>query len=43
LVNLYEFLQRTKLDVATVAPLHGFVVPYSELQKAATTQVSSLQ
>jgi glyoxylase-like metal-dependent hydrolase (beta-lactamase superfamily II) len=40
LVNLYEVLQRMKLDVVTVAPLHGTVAPYSELQKAATTQVS---
>jgi len=40
LVNLYEVLQHMKLDVATVAPLHGNVAPYSELQKAATTQVS---
>jgi glyoxylase-like metal-dependent hydrolase (beta-lactamase superfamily II) len=40
LVNLYDVLQRMKLDVATVAPLHGGVQPYSELQKAATTQVS---
>jgi len=42
LVVLYEDLERLKLDVATVAPLHAIVVPYSELQKAATTQVSSL-
>jgi len=36
LVNLYEQIQRLKLDVTTVTPLHGFVVPYTELQKAAT-------
>ena len=41
-VNLYEDLQRMKLDVVTIAPLHGFVVPFSEMQKAATPQVSSL-
>jgi flavorubredoxin len=35
-VSLYENLQHLKLDVNTIAPLHGFVVPFSELQKAAT-------
>jgi hypothetical protein len=35
-VNLYANIQRLKLDVDTVAPLHGFVVPFTELQKAAT-------
>jgi glyoxylase-like metal-dependent hydrolase (beta-lactamase superfamily II) len=39
-VLLYEEIQRMKLDVATIAPLHGFVVPFAELQKAATTEVS---
>ena len=34
-VHLYEDLQQMKLDVVTIAPLHGFVVPFSELQKAA--------
>jgi hypothetical protein len=34
-VNLYENVQRLKLDVATIAPLHGFVAPFSELQKSA--------
>ena len=34
-VNLYNDLQQMKLDVVTIAPLHGFVVPFSELQKAA--------
>jgi glyoxylase-like metal-dependent hydrolase (beta-lactamase superfamily II) len=34
-VSLYENLQRLKLDVNTIAPLHGFVVPFSELQKVA--------
>ncbi len=40
-VLLYENLQKMKLDVATIAPLHGFVAPYAELQKAASTEVSS--
>jgi glyoxylase-like metal-dependent hydrolase (beta-lactamase superfamily II) len=40
-VLLYDDIQRMKLDVATIAPLHGFVVPFAELQKAATTEVSS--
>jgi hypothetical protein len=34
-INLYQYVQRLKLDVSTIAPLHGFVVPFSELQKAA--------
>ena len=34
-VHLYEDLQQMKLDIVTIAPLHGFVVPFSELQKAA--------
>jgi glyoxylase-like metal-dependent hydrolase (beta-lactamase superfamily II) len=34
-VNLYENVQRLKLDVVTIAPLHGFVAPFSELQKSA--------
>jgi glyoxylase-like metal-dependent hydrolase (beta-lactamase superfamily II) len=33
--NLYANIERLKLDVATVAPLHGFVVPFAQLQKAA--------
>jgi glyoxylase-like metal-dependent hydrolase (beta-lactamase superfamily II) len=37
---LYQDLQQMKLDVATIAPLHGNVAPFSELQKAATTEVS---
>jgi glyoxylase-like metal-dependent hydrolase (beta-lactamase superfamily II) len=39
-VLLNQDVQQMKLDVATVAPLHGFVVPVAELQKAATTEVS---
>ena len=30
-------IQALKLDVATVAPMHGVVVPFAELQKAAAT------
>jgi len=33
--NLLKQVQALKLDIATVAPMHGIVVPYSELQKAA--------
>jgi glyoxylase-like metal-dependent hydrolase (beta-lactamase superfamily II) len=40
-VLLAQQLQQMKLDVATVAPLHGFVVPYAALQKTASTEVSS--
>ena len=40
-VLLYEDVQKMKLDVATIAPLHGFVVPFAELQKAASTEVST--
>jgi glyoxylase-like metal-dependent hydrolase (beta-lactamase superfamily II) len=35
--NLMKEIQSLKLDVATVAPLHGGVVPFSELQKAASS------
>jgi glyoxylase-like metal-dependent hydrolase (beta-lactamase superfamily II) len=35
--NLMKQIQTLKLDVATVAPMHGIVVPYSELQKAASS------
>jgi glyoxylase-like metal-dependent hydrolase (beta-lactamase superfamily II) len=34
-VNLYENVQHLKLNVETIAPLHGFVTQFSELQKAA--------
>jgi hypothetical protein len=30
-------IQTLKLDVATVAPMHGIVVPFSELQKSASS------
>lgn len=33
--NLMKQIQALKLDVATVAPMHGVVVPFSALQKAA--------
>ena len=32
--NLYENIQRLKLDIQTIAPLHGRVVPYAEMPKA---------
>lgn len=32
--GLYDNIQRLKLDAATIAPLHGRVVPYTELPKA---------
>jgi glyoxylase-like metal-dependent hydrolase (beta-lactamase superfamily II) len=35
MANLMKQIQTLKLDVATVAPLHGTVVPFSEMQKAA--------
>ena len=31
--NLMKNVQRLKLDVTTIAPLHGVVVPFSEFQK----------
>ena len=31
--ELYDNIQRLKLDVTTIAPLHGRVVPYSEMLK----------
>ena len=34
-VNLYQNVERLKLDVKTIAPLHGNVAPFSELQTAA--------
>jgi glyoxylase-like metal-dependent hydrolase (beta-lactamase superfamily II) len=35
--NLNANIERLKLDVVTIAPLHGFVVPVSELKKLAGT------
>jgi glyoxylase-like metal-dependent hydrolase (beta-lactamase superfamily II) len=32
--NLFDNVQRLKLDVVTIAPLHGRVAPYAELPKA---------
>jgi glyoxylase-like metal-dependent hydrolase (beta-lactamase superfamily II) len=32
--NLYDNVQRLKLDIVTIAPLHGRVVPYTEFPKA---------
>ncbi len=34
IANLLKQIQILKLDVATVAPMHGFVVPFSEVKKA---------
>jgi glyoxylase-like metal-dependent hydrolase (beta-lactamase superfamily II) len=36
-VNLYRNIQRLKLDVKTIAPIHGEPVPLSELEKLATS------
>ena len=33
-VNLYENIQRLKLDVGQIVPLHGRIVPLAELEKA---------
>jgi hypothetical protein len=35
--NFVKQVQALKLDVATVAPIHGIVVPYSDVQKAASS------
>ena len=35
--NLNANIERLKLDVVTIAPLHGFVVPVAELKKLAAT------
>ena len=35
--NLNANIERLKLDVVTIAPLHGFVVPIAELKKLAGT------
>jgi len=35
MANLMKQIQALKLDVVTVAPMHGIVVPFSEMQKAA--------
>jgi len=37
IANLVKQVQALKLDVETVAPMHGIVEPYSEVQKAAAT------
>ena len=41
MANLMKQIQVRKLDIATVAPLHGTFVPYAELQKAASAGKSS--
>ena len=35
--NLMKQIQLLKLDIATIAPMHGIVVPFSEFQKAAAS------
>jgi glyoxylase-like metal-dependent hydrolase (beta-lactamase superfamily II) len=35
--NLVKQVQNLKLEVATVAPMHGIVTPYADVQKAAAT------
>jgi glyoxylase-like metal-dependent hydrolase (beta-lactamase superfamily II) len=37
-VNLYENVQRLKLDVTQIAPIHGRIVPWSEFLKAIGKQ-----
>jgi glyoxylase-like metal-dependent hydrolase (beta-lactamase superfamily II) len=37
MANLMKQIETLKLDVTTVAPMHGIVVPFSDLQKAAST------
>ena len=37
MANLLKQVQALKLDVATIAPMHGIVVPFSDLQKAASS------
>ena len=37
IANLVKQVQALKLDVETVAPMHGIVEPYSEVQKAAAS------
>jgi len=32
--NLLKQIQILKLDVATIAPMHGVVVPFADLQKS---------
>jgi glyoxylase-like metal-dependent hydrolase (beta-lactamase superfamily II) len=39
--NLMKNVERLKLDVTTVAPLHGVVVPFSDFQKEVSSAKSS--
>jgi glyoxylase-like metal-dependent hydrolase (beta-lactamase superfamily II) len=39
--NLMKNIQRLKLDVTTIAPLHGVVVPFSDFQKEASSAKGS--
>jgi glyoxylase-like metal-dependent hydrolase (beta-lactamase superfamily II) len=36
-VDLYQHVQELRLNVTTIAPLHGQVAPYTTLRRAATT------
>jgi glyoxylase-like metal-dependent hydrolase (beta-lactamase superfamily II) len=36
MANLLKQIETLKLDVKTIAPMHGIVVPFSDLQKAAS-------
>jgi hypothetical protein len=37
MANLLKQIQLLKLNVETVAPMHGIVEPFSEVQKAAAS------
>jgi hypothetical protein len=37
--NLMKNVQRLKLDVTAMAPLHGVVVPFSDFQKEAASGI----
>jgi len=37
MANLLKQIEDLKLDVKTIAPMHGIVVPFSDLQKAASS------
>jgi hypothetical protein len=36
-VDLYQHVQQLRLNVTTIAPLHGQVAPFAALRAAATT------
>jgi hypothetical protein len=39
--SLNANIDRLKLDIVTIAPLHGFVVPVAELKKLAGVSAGS--